>query len=298
MPRLGVKIDSRPAEDLPGLASLAERTGFDQLWVCEDLGLAGGIAQATAALAVTNRLEVGLGIVPSAVRNAMYLAMELSAVTRLSAGRFHAGIGHGVSHWLSQVGQHPRSLLTCLREVTESVQALLEGKEVTYTGEHVELDTVSLTHPPDLAPPLSLGVRGPRGITLAKDLGVGVILAEGSTPEYVADVRRRLGPTACITVFVWSNLDPDNAERGRSALAPTVAAALNNSRLAAQLGDLYQRQVNADSVRRLTVSGDPQAFRDSIDLLSDSGANSIVFQPILGREEEQMELISRHVLQP
>lgn len=298
MPRLGFKIDSRPAEDLPGLALLAESTGFDELWVCEDLGLAGGVAQAAAALAVTNRLQVGLGIAPAAVRNAMYLAMELSAVTRLSAGRFHAGIGHGVSDWLRQVGQHPSSLLTCLREVTEAVRALLEGGKVTYAGEYVQLDEVSLTHPPHSAPPLSLGVRGPRGLMLAKDLGVGVILAEGSTPEYVADTRRKLGPTAHITVFVWSNLDPDNAEQGTKALASTVTRALHNPRLAAQLGDLYQGQAHTESIRRLTVSGDAQTFRDSIELLRRSGADSIVFQPILGREEEQMGLVSQHILQP
>jgi hypothetical protein len=54
--------------------------------------------------------------------------------------------------------------MTCLREVTDAVQALLKGEKVTYAGEHVHLDAVSLTHPPNPAPPLRLGVRGPKGI--------------------------------------------------------------------------------------------------------------------------------------
>jgi hypothetical protein len=37
----------------------------------------------------------------------MYLAMEFAAAARLSAGRFHAGIGHGMPQWLTQVGSHP-----------------------------------------------------------------------------------------------------------------------------------------------------------------------------------------------
>ena len=69
MTTIGIKIDGRPAEDLLELAVLAEESGVDELWVCEDLGLAGGIAQVTAALARTRRLHVGLGIAPAAVRN-------------------------------------------------------------------------------------------------------------------------------------------------------------------------------------------------------------------------------------
>ena len=88
MARLGFKIEVAPAEDIVDLARLTEKAGFDEFWVCEDLSLAGGIAQVAAASAVTSRLQVGLGIAPAAVRNAMYLAMELSAVSRLSDGRF------------------------------------------------------------------------------------------------------------------------------------------------------------------------------------------------------------------
>jgi alkanesulfonate monooxygenase SsuD/methylene tetrahydromethanopterin reductase-like flavin-dependent oxidoreductase (luciferase family) len=296
MPKLGFKIDARPAEDIPGLARSAERSGFNQFWVCEDLGLAGGVAQVSAALACTDRLEVGLGIAPAAVRNAMYLAMEFGALARLSNGRFHAGIGHGMPHWLTQVGQHPTSLMTCLREVTQSVQALLRGDEVTFRGEHVRLDAVSLTHAPDSAPPLSLGVRGPRGIALAKQLGVGVILAEGSTPEYVAEVRRNLGASADITVFVWANLDPGDAFRGSDALASTVTAALRKPYLAAQLGDLDRTDAGLETIRRLTVSGDTRTCRSAIDRLVECGANSVVLQPIHGLEEVQIELFGEHLL--
>jgi alkanesulfonate monooxygenase SsuD/methylene tetrahydromethanopterin reductase-like flavin-dependent oxidoreductase (luciferase family) len=37
MPKLGFKIDARPAEDVPPLARSVERAGFDEFWVCEDL---------------------------------------------------------------------------------------------------------------------------------------------------------------------------------------------------------------------------------------------------------------------
>jgi len=289
MANLGFKIDARPAEDVVPLARSAEQSGFDELWVCEDLALAGGMAQVAAALTATARIEVGLGIAPAAVRNAMYLAMEFAAAARLSAGRFHAGIGHGMPQWLTQVGSHPASLMTCLREVAETVCALLEGNDVSYSGQHVHLDAVSLTHPPAVVPPLSLGVRGLKGIELARQLGLGVILAEGSPPEYVAEVRRILGPTARITVFVWSNLDP-GSQRGLEALRPTVREALHKSHLSAQLGALHGSPTcELDLVQRLAVAGDVQSCRDAIDRLAASGADSIVLQPIHGAEEQQID---------
>jgi 5,10-methylenetetrahydromethanopterin reductase len=296
VPKLGFKLDGRPAEDVVRLAQSAEQAGFDEAWVCEDLALAGGIAQAAAALARTAEIEVGLGIAPAAVRNPMYLAMEFASVARLSAGRFHAGIGHGMPAWLTQVGQHPRSLMTCLHEVSQTVRDLLAGKQVSYSGDHVHLDAVSLTHPPNDAPPLSLGVRGPKGVELARQLGLGVILAEGSSPEYLAEVRRTLGPDARITVFVWSNLDTADAERGWEALRPTVELALQKSYLAAQLGALQGSDCDVDVIRRLTVGGDAVTCRAAIAKLAASGADSVVLQPIHGTEEQQIEAFGRHVV--
>ena len=295
MHTLGFKIDARPAEDLIGLSRSVERSGFDQLWVCEDLGLAGGIAQAAAALTATTTLQVGLGIAPAAVRNPMYLAMEFASLARLSGGRFHAGIGHGEPRWLTQVGQHPGSLMTCLREVAATVRDLLAGQVVTFSGDQIHLDAAALAQPPLDTVPISLGVRGPKGIELARQLGTGVILAEGSTPEYVAAVRRTLGPDASITVFTWAHLDAEDAARGIEALRPTIEKALHKRSLTAQLGDLYGATCQPSVIRRLSVSGDAQSCADAVALLADSGADNVVLQPINGREEEQIERFGQYL---
>lgn len=296
MSKIGIKIDGRPAEDISELAATAEGVGLDEFWVCEDLGLAGGIAQATAALAVTSSIEVGLGIAPAAVQNPAYLAMELSAVARLSKGRFRPGLGHGMPAWLTQVGQHPGSLMTCLQEVSEAVGALLRGETLTYSGDHVHLRDVVLAHPPATPCLLSLGVRGPRGIALAKELGLGVILAEGSTPEYVADVRATLGPEARITVFVWSNIDSDDdGGHGVVAVATTVAEALTKPHLRAQLGPLAGAESSSDTVQRLTVSGSVDSCGAAIRCFAAAGADSVVLQPLPGTEERQLQLLGQHL---
>ena len=56
-----------PAHQFRTYAQRAETLGFDELWVVEDCFFRGGIAQAAAALAMTERIRLGIGILPAAV---------------------------------------------------------------------------------------------------------------------------------------------------------------------------------------------------------------------------------------
>ena len=62
---LGVVFSAdRPIETLAECARLAERARLDELWLWEDCFLAGGIAACATALAATERITVGIGIMP------------------------------------------------------------------------------------------------------------------------------------------------------------------------------------------------------------------------------------------
>ena len=205
-----MKLDGLPTEEVPALAQAIERHGLEEVWICEDLGLNGGIAQSAIALSVTDRIRVGHGIAPAAIRNVAYYAMEVASLCRTFPGRFLPGLGHGMPGWLTQVGAHPGSLLPCLAETTEVANRLLSGETVTFHGEWVNVDEVSLRYPPADAPAISLGVRGPRGMDIAARVAGGVILAEGSGPTYVRRVVDQIGRADHrVTVFVWFSIDDD-----------------------------------------------------------------------------------------
>jgi alkanesulfonate monooxygenase SsuD/methylene tetrahydromethanopterin reductase-like flavin-dependent oxidoreductase (luciferase family) len=106
--RLGVIFTAdRPPEQLPAFAAAAEAAGLDELWLWQDCFLAGGIAASAVALAATNRVAVGLGVMPAVFRNPVAKAMEVATLARLHPGRFIAGLGHGVPTWMEQVGALP-----------------------------------------------------------------------------------------------------------------------------------------------------------------------------------------------
>ena len=102
--------------------------GADQLWVIEDCFYTTAPPLAAAALAVTERLQVGLGILPAVARNAAVTAMEISTLCRLGPGRVLPGIGHGVQSWMAQMGVRTPSPLTTLEEVITVVTRLLAGE--------------------------------------------------------------------------------------------------------------------------------------------------------------------------
>jgi len=179
-------------ESLPDFARKAEEAGFDELWVVEDCFYGSGIASAATALACTDSITVGLGIMPAVVRNPVFAAMELATLARLYPGRFLPGLGHGVASWMRQIGAFPKSQLKALEEVTVAIRALLTGEQLTFKGQHVQLDQAQLVYPPDQIPPISLGVAGPKSLALSGRVADGTILAEYSAPKYVSWAREQI----------------------------------------------------------------------------------------------------------
>lgn len=183
-----------PAGEVLAFARRAEELGLDELWVVEDLGFRGGIAQAAAVLAVTGRIRVCIGILPVGARNVAFAAMELNTLAELFPGRVHAGVGHGVSVWMEQVGATARSPLGAFDEHVTALRALLRGEEVSVDGTYVRLSGVVLETPAAVVPPVLAGVRGPRSLALAGRVADGIVLAEPATPEYIRRAISQLSP--------------------------------------------------------------------------------------------------------
>ncbi|WP_422771013.1 LLM class flavin-dependent oxidoreductase [Plantactinospora sp. WMMC1484] len=211
------RCDTAP-EQLPAYARLVERLGYDELWIVEDCFFGGAVSGAAVAAAVTERLRIGIGILPAAFRNPALAAMELANLARLFPGRILPGFGHGMPAWVRQVGAAHPSPLAVLEETVAAVRALLAGKRVTVAGRHARLDEVALEFPPEQPPPISTGVRAERSLRLSGRVADGTILAEGASPAYVRwarglidEGRREAGRTDDHRLTVYAHLDFDEA---------------------------------------------------------------------------------------
>lgn len=236
--RVGVifRPQSQP-EDLRAAVTAADAAGVDELWLWEDCFFEGGLTSATAALAWSERITVGIGLLPVPLRNPALTAMEIATLARLFPGRFVPALGHGVLDWMGQVGARAASPMTLLREYTDAVRQLLHGETVTVDGRYVHLDGVALDWPPAVVPSLLVGARGPKTVALAAEVGDGVLLdaalvAGADGHGYAAETVERAGAAATAAarpapqVVAFAEVDPqapDLDERVDATIAGLVA---------------------------------------------------------------------------
>ncbi|MGW4355337.1 LLM class flavin-dependent oxidoreductase [Nocardia sp. NPDC004582] len=267
MTTLGVVFrPQQPPERLREVVRAADASGLEELWLWEDCFLESGIATAAAALAWSERVRVGVGVLPVPLRNVAITAMELATLERMFPGRGIWGVGHGVQDWMGQVGERVASPVTLLREYLEALRSLLAGQRITVRGRYVQLDEVALDWPPPAAPPILAAATGPRTLELVGASADGVILT-GSTPadgvRAAADIVRAARPEASapqpfpIVVYLLAATGPGAADR--------VAAEL--------------RAENRDAIPGIGVAGDARAIADAVIAWSEAGASSVVLQP-------------------
>ena len=308
-------------EYLPGFSRQAEEAGFDELWLVEDCFYGSGIASTATALACTNSIKVGLGIMPAVVRNPVFTAMEIATISRLFPGRFLPGLGHGMAGWMRQIGAFPKSQLKALEEVTVNIREILTGEQITFRGEYIQLDQVNLVHPPDQIPPILLGVRGPKSLSLSGRIADGTILAEYASPAYVSWAREKIerGKQEAghdrnhhLTVFALTCADSETAT-ARQQLRPLIASAIASGGIDAQLapmGILPQVQEylkDGDHERleaempdawidQLAIAGTPVEWDLAIRRLVEAGANTVVLVPLPGKGLDELDVFANHFL--
>ncbi|MER5420825.1 LLM class flavin-dependent oxidoreductase [Streptosporangium roseum] len=272
--RLGVMFDrDLPPESLIPFCRHLDAAEVDDVWVVEDLGWTGSISSAATALAVTERLRVGIGITPAPLRNPALLAMELGNLARVHPHRLAAGIGHGVQDWMRQVGALAPSPLALLEETIVAVRALLRGETVTLQGRAVRLDGVSLVHPPVTAPPVLAGVVRPRSLELSGRVAQGTILPEGVGPAQIEEARKAIGGGGHELV-VFTNLYVGDD--------PAVGV-----RLAAGSAEF----LHVDPAEVVMAVGSPEDAADQVRSLWEAGADTVVLRPFGPDPLPQVDLV-------
>jgi alkanesulfonate monooxygenase SsuD/methylene tetrahydromethanopterin reductase-like flavin-dependent oxidoreductase (luciferase family) len=166
---------------------------------------------------------------PAPLRNPALLAMEVAALARLFPGRFAAGIGHGVSEWMAQVGAATPNKLALLGETIVAVRGLLRGSEVTVEGTEVNIRALRLVHPATEPPPVLAGVVRPRSLALSGRVADGTIIAEGHGPDDLPGLLAHIekgredGRDHELVVFTFLCVDADPRARSAEVLAGQAA---------------------------------------------------------------------------
>jgi len=305
VPSIGVIFHPKfPPETLADYARRAESAGFDELWLWDDCFLPGAFTSAAIALSATQHLKVGIGLLPATAHNPLFAAMEITTLARAFPDRLLPGFGHGVGAWMTQIGAAPRSSMKALEETVIAVRQLLSGEMITTHGEQVNLDRVQMQLTPTTLPPLYVGAMRDKSLRLAGRVGDGTLLTGMSSPAYVRWACEQIHAGMAesgrthqrVVVYFDVKVNRDGsaaraaARQSLAARLPWADVQLNALGIMAEVAaftqtrsvDAVARDMPDDWLDAFSAAGTPEQVLDTIQRLSDAGADSIVFQPLNG----------------
>ncbi len=239
-----------------GWARAAERAGLGSLWLIEDYFHPGAFTLAGAAAAVTERVALGVGVVNPYTRHPALLAMEAAALCGAAPGRAVIGLGSSNRRWIEeQMGIAVKTPLADLEECVTIVRRLLGSERVTIHGERFQLREIQLEWVPEVAPPILLGVKGPRALGLAGTIADGVLCSVLASPDHVRRVRATTAAARAgfvVAAYVATLIDDDGG-RAREGVKPLLAR---------YLGLLHGQSILADAGLEAQRT---QPFRDALE---------------------------------
>jgi alkanesulfonate monooxygenase SsuD/methylene tetrahydromethanopterin reductase-like flavin-dependent oxidoreductase (luciferase family) len=216
------------------LLDRAAEAGLDHVFMADHvsfhtgLGM-DGLVQAATAAALTDRLDVYVGVYVLALRHPTPVARQIASLCESAPGRLVLGVGVGGEdrHEIEVCGVDPRTRGRRTDESLTVLRGLLTGRATTFRGEFFELEDAVIRPAPDPPVPIVIGGRSAAAVRRAARFGDGWIAAWCSPRRFrtvVEEIAERADAAGRSAVpwrhglQVWTGLDPD-VERARSRLA-------------------------------------------------------------------------------
>ena len=306
-------------------ALAAERAGFDSVWVSDHLFLDwskyGGPDTRQGALecwttlsalaAATERVRLGSLTICNDLRSPALLAKMAASLDLLSGGRVDLGLGAG---WYEPEYEaagieydKPGTRIKRLREAATIIARLLEGEELTFRGDHYEIEGAVVRPGPrqDPRPPIWIGGKGDFLLKTVARVADGWNFSWlGSTDTYrdratAADAAcEKVGrdPTTLkrsVGVYLLAGRDDADAQRRYQRLVErTPAGVLKNRANGASA-------VSWDEFRRDRFAGTVAEVTDRLGELAEMGVEEAILTlgvlPFQVSDLEDVELVGAEI---
>ena len=205
--KFGVNLNNREPliapdyslQDLLDLAVLAEKSGYDSVWVgdslfskprYEPINVLSAISQ------LTSRVKLGTACMVSGTRDPLYLALEWATLDNLSRGRTILGTGmgnpeEGVRREYASQGLDFEKRAKIYEEGLAVLRELWTEGRTSFKGEHFQYDDVSFFSGTEMAPLMPVQRPAPIWVVSNPRLTVGT-KAEDKTGRIISKAARRI----------------------------------------------------------------------------------------------------------
>lgn len=284
------------------LAVLAEESGFDQIWVSNDLFFHSASVLVTAAAHATSRISLGVGVFNPVSMHASEIAMVVASLHEVSEGRVLLGVGAGADRFLSWAGLPFDPPVGRTERAIGEIRALLAGESPWAPEGRMRIPVAPV--------PVYVGAMGPRMLRMSGRVADGalpLLFPPSHYPAAAAQIAegaslagrdpRSIDVAACI----WCSISAD-AERARAALADRIAyyGPSFSPDLLARAGLRVEDFAGGTVTPRmlaLGVSGGPEEVIAACRPLLAAGARHVSFGPPLGPDpEEALRILGSEVV--
>jgi 5,10-methylenetetrahydromethanopterin reductase len=220
---------------LAELAQLAERTGYDFLWLADERFFREVYASLTLCALRTTRIKLGPCVTDPYSRHPALTAMAIATLDEISGQRAMLGLGAGVSGF-RELGIAREQPAVAMQEAIELIRRLLGGETVIYEGRRIAFHDGRLDFTPGRSHvPIYVASQRPMGLRLAGRMADGAIM-QGCVAEPLvrffrqmvaegAQQRGRDASTIDLVARVNVCVD-DDRHAAREAMKPGIARSL------------------------------------------------------------------------
>ncbi len=293
-------------------ASLAERAGFDGLWISDHFhpwndeqghsgfvwAMIGAIAQATSRMKVTTAVTC-----PTIRLHPAIVAQAAATCAVLLQGRFALGLGSGEAlneHVLGDRWPEADERLEMLEEAVEVIRTLWQGGSQSHRGRHSRVENARIYDLPEEPPPILISGFGPKATELAARIGDGFCTV-APVAEAVKTVRQKGGERKLVAGGVKVCWDEDEQRARRTAhrlwpndgLPGELAQILPTPAHFEQAAELVSEQQIAESI---PCGPDLDAHLEKIREYEEAGFDELYVQQVGDGHERMFELYAEEIL--
>ncbi|MEM3061694.1 MAG: LLM class flavin-dependent oxidoreductase [Candidatus Bathyarchaeia archaeon] len=172
-----------PVEGWIKYSRLAEKSGFDYLWLSADHVYIDSCSALAYAATKTKKIKLAPCANSIYLRHPVYIASATALIDEVSNGRAVAGLCSAGYETTVKLGIDAKEPLAICREAIEVIKALWKGKPVNYNGKFFHLKDVKLPYVMRTNIPIYLATRGSK-FKLAGELCDGTF-THGKTLKYI-----------------------------------------------------------------------------------------------------------------
>lgn len=324
--KFGVEfVPNVPYWKLTAYAMIAEKQGFNNLWVTDHFGNRNVYVSLATAAMFTNKITFGTGVTNPWMVNPVITAQAIATLNELAPGRVVLGMGAGDKTALEAVGVEMGKPMAAVKESIDIFRKITAGENVAYQGEVFKTAGAKFNFKIKNKIPVYVGAQGPKMLEMAGKIGDGILVnashpsdigfaiktasegikQAGKKPEDVDiaayasfsvsdDLKKAIKAATPVVAFIVAGSAPPVLEKHgiNPGKADEIRAALKVGNFPAAIGAVTPNMIDAFS-----ICGTPEACIAKIAELKKIGIGQFVCgSPIGPNVKQAIDIVGEKII--